>query len=90
LLSNKTFMGALLLGILLFTAAGLYAGTGGKIAGVVKSAETGEPLAGATVTVMGTTAATATDLDGEFYLINLPVGDYNVKVELIGYQAEIR
>lgn len=90
LLSNKTFTGALLLGILLFTAAGLYAGTGGKIAGVVKSAETGEALAGATVTVMGTTAATATDLDGEFYLINLPVGDYNVKVELIGYQAEIR
>lgn len=90
LLNKGTLTGALLIGIMLFMGTGLYAGTGGKIAGVVKSAETGEPLAGATVSILNTTLATMTDLDGEFYLINLPVGDYNVKVDLIGYQAEIR
>lgn len=76
--------------LLLLTASGLQAGTGGKISGVVKSAETGEPLPGATVTIVGRDIGTSTDLDGEFYLINLPVGDYDILVSLIGYQKEIR
>ena len=68
----------------------LYAGTAGKIAGSVRNAETGEALAGATVSIVGRNAATSTDLDGEFYLINLPVATYDVVVQLIGYQTELR
>lgn len=80
-----------LIGLLfLFAVPVLQAGTGGKIAGVVRSAETDEPLAGATVTIVGKDIGTSTDLDGEFYLINLPVGDYDIMVSLIGYQKEIR
>lgn len=64
--------------------------TTGKISGTVVSAETGEPLAGATVTIVGEPIVTATDLDGEFYILNLPVASYDVAVQLIGYQTEIR
>jgi outer membrane receptor protein involved in Fe transport len=90
LIGKKAVTVALVGTLLLFAVPGLQAGTGGKIAGVVMSAENGEPLAGATVTIVGRSIATSTDLDGEFYLINLPVGDCDVMVSLIGYQKEIR
>ncbi len=75
---------------LLFTAVTLYGGTAGKIAGTVRSAATGEPLPGATVSVLGKSIVTVTDIDGEFYLINLPVANYDIGVELIGYRPEKR
>jgi outer membrane receptor protein involved in Fe transport len=90
LLGKKLLKTALFLGVVLLAASGLQAGTGGKIAGVVRSAESGAPLAGATVTIIGHDIATSTDLDGEFYLINLPVGDYDVMISLIGFQKEVR
>ena len=46
----------------------------GKISGAVIDVSTGEPVEGATVSVEGTTIATKTDEDGEYFLINLPVG----------------
>ena len=79
-----------LVGILLLTAITLYGGTAGKIAGTVRSSATGEPLAGATVSVVGKSIFTVTDIDGEFYLINLPVATYDISVTLIGYRHETR
>lgn len=64
--------------------------TTGKIAGTVVSAEDGEPLAGATVSIVGQSIVTVTDLDGEFYILNLPAASYDIAVELIGYKTEIR
>lgn len=63
----------------------LFAGTTGKLAGVVRDKETGEPLAGANVQVIGTYLGTATDADGNFMLLNVPVGQLDVKVSYMGY-----
>ncbi len=63
----------------------LYAGTTGKIAGVVKDKETGEPLPGANVIIVGTTYGASANLDGEYVILNLPVGAYSLKASLIGY-----
>lgn len=49
----------------------LYAGTTGKIAGVVKDKETGEPLPGANVIIVGTTYGASANLDGEYVILNL-------------------
>jgi outer membrane receptor protein involved in Fe transport len=76
--------------VLLLSAVTLYGSTSGKIAGTVRSAVTGEPLAGATVGVVGKSIFTVTDMDGEFYLINLPVATYDLSVQLIGYRPEKR
>ncbi len=76
--------------LLMLTAPTLFGGTAGKIAGTVRSATTGEPLAGATVGVIGKSIFTITDIDGEFYLINLPVATYDLSIELIGYRPEKR
>ena len=60
--------------------------TTGKIAGIVKDANTNEPLAGANILVEGTSLGAAADLDGNFYIINISPGTYTVKVEMIGYK----
>ncbi|MFH1699770.1 MAG: TonB-dependent receptor [Candidatus Zixiibacteriota bacterium] len=66
-----------------------FGGTTGKIAGMVASAETGEELRGATIRVLETQTATMTDPDGEFYIINLPVGVYTLDISIIGYESAI-
>jgi outer membrane receptor protein involved in Fe transport len=60
------------------------AGTAGKIAGTVYSAETGEPLAGATIRIEEIDIVCVSDADGEFYLINVPVGTYTLSARSIG------
>lgn len=71
----------------LITVSFAQAATTGKIAGVVKDKQTGESLAGATIKVVGTTIGTSTDEDGDFFLINLPVGTYTVEASLIGHES---
>jgi outer membrane receptor protein involved in Fe transport len=61
------------------------AGTTGKIAGTVVEKETQEPLVGANVFLEGTLMGAAVDMDGSFYIINVPPGPYILKVQMIGY-----
>ncbi len=63
--------------------------TTGKIAGIATDAVTGEPLQGATVKVVETQIITKADSDGEFYIINLPVGIHSLSVSMIGYETVI-
>ncbi len=78
----------LLTSMLFLLCSGLVFGqTTGKIAGKVVDAETGEPLPGANVQVEGTAKGAATNMDGEFYIINVPPGSYSVKAQYIGYDA---
>ncbi len=60
----------------------------GKLAGVVTDGSTGDPLPGATVIVEGTTLGTATDVDGNYFIIGVPVGTYNVQASFVGFQTE--
>ena len=58
----------------------------GKIHGKVVDKETGEPLVGATVALTGTTRGATTDLNGEFYILQVGVGTYTVQSSYVGYQ----
>jgi hypothetical protein len=78
----------IILFILLFYNVLSWAGTTGKIAGIVID-EKGEPLLGANVFVEGTQLGAMTDLNGEYYIINVPPGKYRVKFMFIGYQTAI-
>ena len=60
----------------------------GKVAGVITDATTGETLPGASVLLVGTTLGAATDLDGNYFIIGVPVGIYDVQVSFTGYQTE--
>ncbi len=74
--------------ILFFLAAPLFleAGTTGKIAGVIKDKDTGEPLIGVNVMVEETVLGASTDIDGHYFILNVPVGTHSVRVSYIGYK----
>ena len=59
----------------------------GKIAGKIIDAGTGEALPFVNVIVEGTTLGAASDLDGNYFIINIPPGTYNVKASAIGYNS---
>ncbi len=64
----------------------LFAGTTGKLAGLVVDKETGEGLAGVNVYFEGTSIGAATDVDGYYTIINIPPGTYTLSVSMIGYR----
>ncbi len=62
-----------------------YAGTTGKIQGLITDAATGEPLGGVNVVLVGETLGSATNMDGQFVILNIPPGKYTVQISMIGY-----
>ncbi len=75
-----------LLSVMLMSAAPLFA-VGGKIAGTVLDKETKQPLPGVNVIVEGTTLGAATNLKGEYVILNVPSGKYTLRASLIGYST---
>jgi len=73
-----------------FLASGVFAGTTGKISGVIVDAKTGEPLPGAVVQLEGTSIGAQTNLDGEYVILNIPPKEYTAKIRLVGYKTQIR
>jgi outer membrane receptor protein involved in Fe transport len=71
---------------LFFISNLVIAGTTGKIAGTVTDADTKEPLIGANVVLEGTQLGAATDIEGNYVILNVPPGVYSVVVSMVGYQ----
>jgi outer membrane receptor protein involved in Fe transport len=61
----------------------------GRIAGTVTEAATGIPLPGANVVVVGSTMGAAADRDGNYYILNVPPGRYEVRASMVGYEATL-
>jgi len=76
-----------LLGLLVLVGVALAANTG-SIAGRVTDKQTGEPLVGANVVVGGTELGNATDLNGQYLIINVPPGIYTVTASYTGYNDQ--
>ncbi len=62
----------------------------GKLTGRVTDGETGEALPGASIVLVGTQLGTITDVDGNYLLLGVPVGTYDVQASFVGYQTEVR
>ena len=62
------------------------AGTTGKLAGKVTVKDTGEPMIGANVLINETDLGSATDAEGNYYILQVPPGTYSVRFTMIGYQ----
>ncbi|MCB0833415.1 MAG: TonB-dependent receptor [Bacteroidetes bacterium] len=71
--------------LLIISAGGLYAGNTGKISGVAKDRETGDPLPGVNIILEGTTIGAATNLNGEYTILNVPAGVYTISSSMISY-----
>jgi TonB-linked SusC/RagA family outer membrane protein len=61
----------------------------GGIRGRVTS-QAGEPLANASVQLLGNSMGTAADAEGKFSLLNIKPGNYRLQVSAVGFGSEIR
>jgi outer membrane receptor protein involved in Fe transport len=57
----------------------------GQIRGQVINAQTGEPIPGVNVVVVGTQRGAATNEDGNYAITNVPVGTQEVRASLVGF-----
>ncbi len=73
-----------ILGLLLCSMIS-FAGTTGKLVGRVIDADTKEPIANASVILLGTEIGGPTDERGRYMIINIPPGTYDVKALQMGY-----
>lgn len=60
----------------------------GILSGTVTDAETGDPMVGATVSIIGTYKGAFTDNAGKFRLTGIKPGDYTVKFSFVGYSEK--
>lgn len=87
--------------LFIFLHITIFAGETGKIAGHISDFETSEPLAFANVVIfskwingeevkLDNPFGAASDINGDYYILNIAPGTYNVKVSYIGYSEVIR
>lgn len=76
----------LLVFILLILTPSTLSQSSGKIQGVVVDGRTGDKLPGVNVIVIGTAFGSASNLNGEYFILQVPPGVYSVKFSMIGYK----
>ena len=59
-----------------------------SIKGYVQDTNTGEPLFGANVVLVGTSLGNATNNDGKYLIQNVPPGSYTIYVTYIGHKSQ--
>ena len=64
----------------------LWAGSTGKISGVVRDSRTKEPLPGVNVVVQGTSLGASSDVSGRYVILNVTPGRCKVLASFIGYR----
>ncbi|MBT5734200.1 TonB-dependent receptor plug domain-containing protein, partial [bacterium] len=77
----------LLLLALIYFSGFVIAGTDGTIRGKVSDEDSME-LPGATIYLPGLGVGAAADVNGNFIILNIPVGKYDVVVQMVGYQKK--
>ncbi|MFQ5704503.1 MAG: SusC/RagA family TonB-linked outer membrane protein [Gemmatimonadales bacterium] len=73
----------------LFLSVGTAFAQQGRVEGTVRNAQTRDPVANARVTVVGTNLFATTNENGYYAIENVPVGTYDVRVQVIGFQSVI-
>ena len=66
----------------------IFGGTTGKLAGTITSGLDNGPLIGANIIIENTNLGTPTDLNGDYVILNISPGKYNVTIRMIGYEVK--
>lgn len=78
------------LGALLFIVTSIYAQAFGSISGIIIDERTKKPLIGTNIIVLDTNYGTSTDLNGYYFINNVPVGTYRLRYDYIGYEPQLK
>jgi hypothetical protein len=73
--------------LMLVSLAPLFAQNSGKISGRVVDSKTKDPLPMANIVIRGTTFGAASDVDGNYYILNLAPGTYDLTASIVGYRS---
>ena len=73
---------------LVLGAGSLFAQTS-RIEGTVRDAQSRDPVENARVSVVGTNLFALTNANGYYAIENVPVGTYDVRVQVIGFQSVV-
>ncbi|MBU1064045.1 TonB-dependent receptor, partial [bacterium] len=73
----------IILSLLIHTT--LFGGVTGKISGRVVDKDTGQPLPGCNIVLKGTYLGAASSAEGDFIILNIPPGTYDLRTTMIGY-----
>ncbi|MDD4052283.1 MAG: TonB-dependent receptor [candidate division Zixibacteria bacterium] len=73
--------------VLLLATQAAFGASVGRIKGTVTDSKTGDPLFGVSVQIEGTTMGAKTDIDGNYIILSVPPGTYNLKVTLLSYEG---
>ena len=65
-----------------------FAQTTGSIGGIVTDVTDGSPLEGASIKIEGSNQGAITDANGEYVILNVDVGTYNIEASYIGFNTE--
>jgi len=85
-----SFKKNLLLALIAFLSLGLKAQDGtASLTGKITDARNGEPLIGASITLVGTYKGAAADINGSYIINGIKPNDYQIKVQFIGYETKI-
>ena len=57
----------------------------GKLSGKIVDANTREALIGANIVILNTDQGAATNVDGEYFVLNITPGTYDIRVSYVGY-----
>src|SRR6056297_924405 len=77
---------AILFLVILIFPLGVFASS---IKGKITDKTTGEKLAGANIIIEGSSLGSATDVDGNYQIVNVPEGTHNLVVTYIGYERRV-
>ncbi len=78
----------LVIALLVCLASGtVWSAVTGRISGVIVNSETGQPIPGATVSVVGTSLGGITDVNGKYTVLNVPVDNYTLRISSVGYRT---
>jgi len=93
-MNTKNLFGKLILLIIVFLVLQpainiVVLASGGKIAGKVVDAESGVPLPGVNIVLVGYEMGSASDMEGDFFILNIPPGIYDLRATMVGYKPTI-
>lgn len=78
-----------LVAMFLLGPGALFAQNVGQIAGTVVDSRTGEALPGANVVIVESSRGAAANVDGEYRILNIPPGRYDVRASMVGYESTL-
>lgn len=61
----------------------------GKLVGKVLDADTKDALIGANIIIVGTELGAATDVNGNYFVLNIVPGTYDVRISYVGYGPKV-